>query len=64
MNDPNSFDVVSNDITAASWDAYGNVKSESQRDRPAILSGAMWVGETRLIDNIILGNASHLGITS
>ena len=30
--------------------------------RPVILSGAMWVGKTRLIDNIIVGDAARLGV--
>jgi pantoate--beta-alanine ligase len=29
---------------------------------PMILSGALWVGKTRLIDNVILGDSSSLGI--
>lgn len=28
--------------------------------RPVILSGAMWVGKTRLIDNILLGDCSRI----
>jgi len=30
--------------------------------RPVLLSGALWVGRTRLIDNLILGDPSLLGI--
>jgi len=47
MNDPETFDAVD-------WD------TRSEDGRPVILSGAVWVGKTRLIDNILLGDASHL----
>lgn len=57
MNDPDSFDVISDEVSAVTWDMLGDIK-----DRPVVLSGAMWVGKTRLIDNIVLGNASQLGI--
>ena len=61
MNDPDTFDVLPDETTMASW------VSESQgRGRPAILSGAMYVGQgekrTRLIDNIVLGDAKRLGV--
>lgn len=62
MNDPDSFEIISDNVTAASWDMPGGAKP--CRNRPVILSGAMWVGKTRLIDNIILGDASQLGILS
>ncbi|KZT69334.1 pantothenate synthetase [Daedalea quercina L-15889] len=57
MNDPESFDVLSEDVTRTEWE------SEGKEGRPVILSGAMWVGKTRLIDNAILGDAWQLGIT-
>lgn len=47
MNDPETFEVVSDDVR----------KSE---DKPVILSGALWVGKTRLIDNILLGDYSRI----
>ncbi|KAH8092456.1 Pantoate-beta-alanine ligase [Cristinia sonorae] len=60
MNDPETFDVVPDDVTREVYlrEQVGGVEGE----RPVILSGAMWVGKTRLIDNIVLGDAKHLGI--
>ncbi|KAI0333836.1 Pantoate-beta-alanine ligase [Cubamyces sp. BRFM 1775] len=55
MNDPESFDVVQDSVTRQQWE--GTVSG-----KPVILSGAMWVGKTRLIDNIILGDRHTLGI--
>ena len=43
MNDPESFNVVD-------WD------TKPSDGRPVVLSGAIWLGRTRLIDNIILGD--------
>ncbi|KZT21608.1 pantothenate synthetase [Neolentinus lepideus HHB14362 ss-1] len=43
MNDVETFDVVDGEAT-------------STVGKPIILSGAIWVGRTRLIDNIILGD--------
>lgn len=56
MNDPDSFDILPEDTTRVLWD------SDRARDRAVVLSGAMWVGKTRLIDNIILGDTRQLGI--
>ncbi|KAI0372625.1 Pantoate-beta-alanine ligase [Pilatotrama ljubarskyi] len=55
MNDPESFEVMPDAVSRQEWevDAAG---------RPVILSGAMWVGKTRLIDNIVLGAQHTLGI--
>ncbi|KAJ2983374.1 hypothetical protein NUW54_g10644 [Trametes sanguinea] len=55
MNDPDSFEVVSDAVSRRQWE--GDVAG-----RPLVLSGAMWVNKTRLIDNIILGAAHTLGI--
>jgi pantoate--beta-alanine ligase len=44
MNDPDTFDVLSDKQLQLSGGA------------PVILSGAVWLGRTRLIDNLILGN--------
>ncbi|KAI9062485.1 Pantoate-beta-alanine ligase [Trametes sanguinea] len=55
MNDPDSFEVVSDAVSRRQWE--GDVVG-----RPVVLSGAMWVGKTRLIDNIILGASHSLGI--
>jgi len=46
MNDPERFDVVD-------WD------TKEGDGRPVVLSGALWVGRTRLIDNIILGDVER-----
>ena len=43
VNDPESFDVVD-------WD------TKASDGRPVVLSGALWLGRTRLIDIIILGD--------
>ncbi|QRV85491.1 pantothenate synthetase [Ceratobasidium sp. AG-Ba] len=57
MNDPDTFEVIPNSLRAG---ALQRVEERSEEDKgPAvILSGALWVGKTRLIDNILLGNAS------
>ncbi|KAH9913951.1 Pantoate-beta-alanine ligase [Epithele typhae] len=55
MNDPETFDVVPDRVTRREWE-------QEDAERPVILSGAMWVGKTRLIDNIVLGDKSRLGI--
>lgn len=55
MNDPESFDVLPESESRATWET-------EVTGRPVILSGAMWVGKTRLIDNIILGDEQSLGI--
>lgn len=44
MNDPDSFEVVD-----------GQSQRQSAGGGPVILSGAIWVGKTRLIDNIVVG---------
>jgi pantoate--beta-alanine ligase len=49
MNDSTTFDVLDLEQTRVG------------REKEAIiLSGAMWVGKTRLIDNIILGDVSRI----
>ncbi|KAI0349559.1 Pantoate-beta-alanine ligase [Trametes cingulata] len=55
MNDPESFDVMPDAVSRQEWEA-------DAAGRPVILSGAMWVGKTRLIDNIVLGARHTLGI--
>lgn len=56
MNDPDSFDILPEDTTRVIWESNG------AKDRAVVLSGAMWVGQTRLIDNIILGDTQQLGV--
>jgi len=51
LNDSGSFEVVGDGKTRM---GYGT--------DPVLLSGALWVGRTRLIDNLILGDPSLLGI--
>jgi len=51
LNDSDSFEVVGGEKTKVD---YGT--------RPVLLSGALWVGRTRLIDNFILGDPALLGI--
>ena len=53
LNDSDSFEVVGDDKTRVD---YGT--------RPVLLSGALWVGRTRLIDNLILGDPALLGVLS
>lgn len=55
MNDAESFEVLSDVVQREEWEA-------GFAGRPVILSGAMWVGKTRLIDNIVLGARHTLGI--
>jgi len=49
MNDSVTFNVLNE-----------GTKQDDSGDNPVILSGAMWVGKTRLIDNIILGDSSTI----
>jgi len=51
LNDSGSFEAVGDDETKMD---YGT--------RSVLLSGALWVGRTRLIDNLILGDPVLLGI--
>lgn len=48
MNDSETFEVL-------------DVSSNNQLagDIPVIVSGALWVGKTRLIDNIVIGDLNH-----
>jgi len=51
LNDSDNFEVVGDGRAKVD---YGT--------RPVLLSGALWVGRTRLIDNLILGDPALLGI--
>ena len=51
LNDSDSFEVVGDGETRVDY-----------ATRPVLLSGALWVGKTRLIDNFILGDPALLGI--
>jgi len=50
LNDSDSLEVLADDKAKVD---YGT--------RPVLLSGALWVGRTRLIDNLILGDTALLG---
>lgn len=50
MNDSSTLDVIGSSET----------KHSLSKDDPLILSGAIWVGKTRLIDNILLGDSSRI----
>ena len=52
MNDPWTFETIEDSDTLVSL-------NEKQRD-VCILSGALWIGKTRLIDNILLGNVDRI----
>lgn len=51
MNDPDTFDVL------------GEGQVQRSDDIPVILSGAVWLGRTRLIDNLILGSLEGFSAT-
>jgi pantoate--beta-alanine ligase len=53
INDADSFEVV------ADGEVMRTAIEEGEKDA-VILSGAIWVGQTRLIDNVILGNVSKI----
>lgn len=53
LNDSDSFEVVGDEKTRMDYERT-----------PILLSGALWVGRTRLIDNLILGDPALLGILS
>ena len=57
MNDPETFEVLPEQESRTTWET-------ETTGRPVVLSGAMWVGKTRLIDNVIIGDAQSLGILS
>jgi pantoate--beta-alanine ligase len=49
MNDSETFDVVG---ASSNYRLAGDI--------PVILSGALWVGKTRLIDNIVVGDLKRI----
>ena len=53
MNDADSFAII------ADGEVMGNTSEGSEKE-PVILSGAIWVGRTRLIDNIVMGDVSKI----
>lgn len=60
MNDPHTFEVIPESLRSGVNPESGRaaVKEGAGGKGPAvILSGALWVGRTRLIDNILLGDA-------
>ncbi|EJD43519.1 pantothenate synthetase [Auricularia subglabra TFB-10046 SS5] len=56
LNDTDSFDPLTDEQFAATRDA----ELSDGPGKPVIYSGALWVGKTRLIDNIILGDSSQI----
>lgn len=50
LNDSQTFEVL---------DAQTRIADAGDED-PVILSGALWVDKTRLIDNVILGDANKI----
>ena len=50
LNDSVNFEPLRDEETSRS----------SGEHRAVLLSGAMWVGKTRLIDNLILGNVASI----
>ncbi|KZV90983.1 Pantoate-beta-alanine ligase [Exidia glandulosa HHB12029] len=56
LNDPDTFDS----LTDEQYDAVRDAELTDGPGKPIILSGALWVGKTRLIDNIILGDTSSI----
>ncbi|THV02498.1 Pantoate-beta-alanine ligase [Dendrothele bispora CBS 962.96] len=57
MNDSTDFEVLSDGLTKVSCSSGYR---EGEGGSPIILSGAMWVDKTRLIDNILLGDSSQI----
>lgn len=49
MNDSDTFEVLDGAVAKS---------PEGATSSPVILSGAVWIGQTKLIDNIILGDLS------
>ncbi|KAG9126939.1 pantothenate synthase [Ceratobasidium sp. 392] len=56
MNDPRTFEVIPNSLRAGIKGRDGE-RTEGSKGPAVILSGALWVGKTRLIDNVLLGDA-------
>jgi pantoate--beta-alanine ligase len=55
MNDAGTLEVIGDG-------EVGGTSEEGGEREAAILSGAIWVGKTRLIDNIILGDVAKIGV--
>jgi len=51
INDPDTLEALDDDATCG---------TEHEGHREALLSGAIWVRKTRLIDNIILGDVDRI----
>ena len=48
VNDPDTFEIVD-------W-----CRRERPDDQPVIISGALWIGNTRLIDNLLSGDTTEI----
>ncbi|KAG9103915.1 pantothenate synthase [Ceratobasidium sp. 370] len=56
MNDPRTFEVIPNSLRAGVPERDSE-RAGGSKGPAVILSGALWVGKTRLIDNVLLGDA-------
>lgn len=56
MNNPTTFETIPDSLRAD----QSREKVEGSKGPAVILSGALWVGKTRLIDNILLGDAGWI----
>ncbi|KAF7309876.1 Pantoate-beta-alanine ligase [Mycena indigotica] len=52
---------INDSDTLAPWDS-NQCYAPSTTTRPVIISGALWVGKTRLIDNVLLGPLENIGV--
>jgi pantoate--beta-alanine ligase len=60
MNDWQTFEVLGDKMTVRDLvNSIGDATVSDGTD-PVLLSGALWIGQTRLIDNLILGNESKI----
>jgi pantoate--beta-alanine ligase len=48
VNDASSFDIIGDEVT------------KDGLNKPLVFSGALWLGKTRLIDNIVLGDPAEV----
>ena len=55
MNDADSFEVIGDGEVIV-----GTRRREGREREAVILSGAIWVGKTRLIDNVVLGDMGKI----
>jgi len=51
VNDASSFNIIGDEVT------------KDELNKPLIFSGGLWLGKTRLIDNIVLGDLAEVSYT-